>query len=59
MTINTPHSSTINKNRDENDNPVYTSNDPMMPKPPPNLMMKKSGEKNNKERIIITKEKQR
>lgn len=58
-TTTTPHS-TINIDHKENKAPVYTSEDPMMPKPPKELLMKLSQEKNNttnRERIIITKEK--
>jgi hypothetical protein len=50
--------STINKDHKKNkQQPVYVSNDPMMPKPPKHLQQQKSEAEPSRERILITKEK--
>jgi len=49
------HSTINNKKENKQQQPIYTSNDPMMPKPPKHLQQKSGAEP--KERILITKEK--
>jgi hypothetical protein len=62
MPITDPHS-TINPDHKDNGNPVYTSDDPMMPKPPRPQMKSNNAEPildaPPRKRIFITKEKQR
>ena len=55
MTIYKKNQSSININPDANGKPVYTSEDPLMPKPPKNTL---TLNKQNRERIILTKQKQ-